>query len=182
LMRMRIACVGPISMDSEAESALDLIYKGWTDMEDQRFKHYSTRRFTHLIKLCIICSCSRLSTRFSIEDVLHANTMLAYAESTMPKAIGELGKSKHAEAANKIMQALYGARELKTVNDLWKIVQNDLDKIGDLASLLVNLQQADKIQVIKDVKGRDGYLPKQKPMSRNLPYTNFDLLKGREFK
>lgn len=182
LMRMRAVCIGPVSMDADAASALDLIYKGWSDMEDQRFKHYSTRRFTHLLKLTLICAACRLSTRFSIQDVLYANTILAYAETTMPKAIGELGKSKNAEAANKIMQALYSAREAKSVNDLWKIVQNDLDKIGDLANLLVNLSQADKIQVIKNSAGKDGYLPKQKPMSRNLPYTNFELLKGREFK
>ena len=182
LMRMRSVCVGPCTMTDEAASALDLVYKGWTDMEDQRFKHYSTRRFTHLIKLCIICSAARLSTRFTIQDVLHANTILAYAESTMPKAIGELGKSKNAEAANKIMQALYSAREAKTVNDIWKIVQNDMEKIGDLASLLINLQEADKIQVHKFPNGKAGYLPKQRVMSRSLPYTNFDLLKGREYK
>lgn len=111
-----------------------------------------------------------------------ANTLLAYAESTMSKAIGELGKSKHAEAANKIMQCLYSAREAKTTMELWKVVQNDLDKIGDLASLLINLQQADKIQVLSNSLGRDGYLPKQKPMSRVQPYTNFDILKGKEYK
>jgi hypothetical protein len=80
------------------------------------------------------------------------------------------------------MQVLYAARDAKSVNDLWKTVQNDLDKIGDLASLLINLQQADKIQVVKNVAGKDGYLPKQKPMSRSQPFTNFDILKGREYK
>ena len=100
----------------------------------------------------------------------------------MPKAIGELGKSRNAEAANKLMQVLYSAREAKSVQELWKVVQNDLDKIGDLASLLINLQQADKIQVVKNASGKDGYLPKQKPMSRTLPFTNFEILKGREFK
>lgn len=182
LTRMRQVCVGPISMDAEAASALDLIYKGWSDMEDQRFKHYSSRRFTHLLKLCIVCCAARLSTKFTVEDVLYANTILAYAETTMPKAIGELGKSKNAEAANKIMQALYSARDSKTVQDLWKIVQNDLDKIGDLASLLINLQQADKIQVIRNASGKDGYLPKQKVMNRTQPFTNFEILKGKEYK
>lgn len=183
LLRMKQVCQGPVTMTDEAKSALDLIYKCWTEMEDTRFKHYGSRRFTHLLKLCLVCCAARLSTRFEIEDVLYANTVLAYAETTMPKAIGELGKSKNAEAANKIMQVLYGARDAKTMQELWKVVQNDLDKIGDLASLLINLQQADKIQVVKNpVNGKDGYLPKQKPMNRQLPYTNFDILKGKEFK
>jgi hypothetical protein len=183
MMRMRAACIGPMTMDSEAESALDMIYKGWPEMEDTRFKHYSSRRFTHLIKLCMIVCAARASTRLTVKDVLHANTVLAYAETTMPKAVGELGKSRNAEAANKIMQALYGAREAKTVNDLWKIVQNDLEKLSDLGTLLMSLQQADKIQVVpKIVQGKDGYLPKQKPLSRTLPYTNFDILKGKEYK
>lgn len=100
----------------------------------------------------------------------------------MSKAIGELGKSKNAEAANKLMQVLYSAREAKTVQDLWKVVQNDLSSPSELSVLLVNLQQAEKIQVIKNAAGKDGYLPRQKPMSRTQPFTNFDILKGKEYK
>lgn len=182
LLRMRSACIGPVSMEAEAESALDLVYKGWADMEDQRFKHYSTRRFTHLLKLCIIVAAARLSTRISVKDVLHANTVLAYAETTMPKAIGELGKSKNSEAASKIMQVLYSARDAKNSQDLWKVVQMDLNSPSELGTLLVNLQAADKIQVVKNASGKDGYLPKQKPMNRTQPFTNFDLLRGKEYK
>lgn len=182
LIHMRSKCVGPVSMDADAKDALDTIYKGWPELEDTRFKHYSTRRFTHLIKLCMVMSAMRLSTTISIKDVLYANTLLAFAESTMPKAIGELGKSKNSEAANKLMQVLYDAREPKSVKDLWKVVQNDLDNPGELAKLLLNLSQADKIQALKRNDGSDGYLPRQKAMSRNIPYTNHDLLKGKEYK
>lgn len=182
LINMRQVCQGPMTLDADATSALDTIYKGWLDMEDQRFKHYSTRRFTHLIKLVMICCASRLSTHATVADILYANTILSYAEIAMPKAIGELGKSKNAEASNKIMQVLYGARQAYTVQDLWKVVQNDMDKIGDLASLLINLQQADKIQVVRNPLGKDGYLPKQKAMNRTQPFTNFEILKGREYK
>lgn len=182
LVNMRSRCRGPVKMDAEAQNALDTIYKGWPELEDTRFKHYSTRRFTHLLKLCMIICAMRLSTTITVKDVIHANTLLAFAESTMPKAIGELGKSKNSEAANKLMQVLYDAREPKSVKDLWKVVQNDLDNPGELAKLLLNLSQADKIQTIKRTDGHDGYLPKQKAMSRNIPYINFELLKGRELK
>lgn len=181
LKRMKLTCQGEMTMDEGAMNALDMIYKGWPNLEDQRFTHYSSRRFTHLLKITMIVCAARLSTNLTVPDVLYANTILSFIETTMPKAIGELGKSRNSEAANKIMQTLYSAREAKTVQDLWKVVQNDLDKIGDLGSLLVNLQQADKIQSIKSVTGKDGFLAKQKPMSRTAPYTNFELLKGREY-
>lgn len=181
MQRMKLTCIGAIDIEEDARNALDLIYKTWTEIEDTRFKHYSTRRFTHLLKLCLIVCAARLSTRLAVKDVLYANTVLTYAETTMPKAIGELGKSKNSEAANKIMQVLYAAREAKSSQDLWKVVQMDLNSPSELGVLLVNLQQADKIQVIKNPGGKDGYLPKQKPMSRAQPFTNFDILKGKEY-
>lgn len=179
LQRMKITCQGAVTMHSGAKDALEMIYKGWPDLEDQRFLHYSTRRFTHLLKLTMVVCAARLSTNFTVEDVLYANTMLSFIEATMPKAIGELGKSRNSEAANKIMQTLYSARETKSITDLWKVVSNDLDKIGDLAALLINLQQSDKIQAVK-ANGKEGFLAKQKHMSRTAPYTNFEILKGRE--
>lgn len=177
--KMKQVCVGAVTMTEEARGALDLVYKGWPQLEDTRFQHYSTRRFTHLLKLTMVVAASRLSIQINVQDVLYANTILSYVESTMPKAIGELGKSRNAEAANKIMQHLYISREPKTINDLWKIVQNDLDKMLDLVSLVMSLQQADKIQEI-NLPGKKGYLAKQKAMSRTAPFTNFEILKGRE--
>ena len=181
LMRIRAVCIGPVTMTDDASSALDTIYKSWTDLEDARLKHYSTRRFTHLLKLGVICAAARVSTKIELADVLYANTVLTYAETTMPKAIGELGKSKNSEAANKIMQVLYSAKDSKTVNELWKVVQMDLNSITELCTLMLNLQQADKVQAVR-INGKDGYLPKQKAMSRSQPYTNFDILNGKEYK
>jgi hypothetical protein len=124
----------------------------------------------------------RLSMIISLEDVLMANTILSFAETHMPKAIGELGKSRHSEASNKIMQALYATREPLDTQALWKVVSNDMEKIADLGGLLSSLQQADKIQVATDSSGRPlGYLAKQKAMSRTQSFTNFNLLSGKEF-
>lgn len=181
LQRMKALCVGPMEMEDDASSALDLIYKGWIGLEDTRFQHYSTRRFTHLLKLCLVVCAARLSTRLTVKDVLYANTVLTYAESTMPKAIGELGKSKNSEAANKIMQVLYNTGSPKTVQELWKVVSNDLNNVQDLSALLVNLQQAEKIQAI-GVGTKHGYLAKQTPVRHSAPFINFDILKGREYK
>lgn len=179
LQEIKTKCVGAVQLDEKAEALFDTIYKTWGELEDTRFKHYSTRRFTHLIKLTLICAAMRCSIRISEGDVLLANTILTYTESMMPKAIGELGKSRNSDASNKVMQALYEARAPKDVKELWKIVSNDLDKISALGELLQNLQQADKIQAVTS-NGKLGYLAKQKPINRSAAFTNYQLLKGRE--
>jgi hypothetical protein len=172
---------GAMLMTKQARDMLDTIYRTWPELEDVRFKHYSTRRFTHLLRLCIIYACARISPEIEAIDVIRANTVLAYAETLMPKALGELGKNKSAEAANKVMSALFSARKPITFQSLWKIVSNDLDKPQDLTQLLANLQYADKIQVAPSGdKGNVGYLPKTKIIDRKLLYIDQNYLKGKE--
>lgn len=167
---------GPATISDEAQRALDMIYRTWGELEDQRFKHYSTRRFTHLLKLCLVVAAQRVSTLISLGDVVLANSILSFTERDMPKALGEFGKSRNAEAANKIMSVLYESKKPVKLAALWRIVQNDMEKIGDLNILLQNLQNADKIQAIKG----EGFLPKQRPVDSKALYVDFNLLK--EFK
>jgi hypothetical protein len=182
LQQIKTRCIGELTLDDKAKHLMDTIYKTWEDLEDSRFKHYSTRRFTHLLKLVMIVTAMRISTQATEKDVIFANTILSFAESTMPKAIGELGKSRNSDASNKVMQALYEAREPKDIKALWKIVSNDLDKMSTLGELLQNLQQADKIQAVKTADGKLGYLARQKPVDRSAAFTNFSLLKGKELR
>lgn len=170
---IRSKIVGPAQITPPAKNALDIIYRTWHELDDQRFKHYSTRRFTHLLKLVLICAASRISTKIDMPDVLLASSLLSFTESQMPKALGEFGKSRNAEAANKIMQKLYETKKPLTIVDLWKVVNNDLEKMKDLGEMLANLQQADKIQ---SIAGK-GFLPKQKPLDRKLMYVDYSLLK-----
>src|SRR5690606_174971 len=87
----------------------DRIYKEFKDIDDARFKHYSTRRFTHLLKLSIIIASTRLSTEISIDDMLKANTLLHYTEMNMPRALGEFGKSKFSDVSNQILEHLHSS-------------------------------------------------------------------------
>jgi hypothetical protein len=176
LKEIREKVTGTIVIREDARRALDVIYRSWRDIDDQRFKHYSTRRFTHLLKLCIVCGASRVSRILEMSDILLANSLLTFTESAMPKALGEFGKSRNAEAANKVMNSLYDARKPLSLPDLWKVVSNDLEKMQQLSDLLVNLQNSDKIQVVKG----QGFLPKQRPLDRKLLYVDYNLLK--EFK
>jgi len=180
-LEMRKRLHGPVEIDDEARSMYDLIYRSWPDLEDQRFKHYSTRRFTHLLKLSIIYAAARLSRRIEPVDVIHANTALAHAETLMTKALGELGKSRSSEAANKVMQALFSAREPLTFQDLWKVARMDLEKPADLSQVLNNLQIADQIHAVtSEVTNKSGFLPKTRAIDRKVVYVDRKYLAGKE--
>lgn len=183
LAEMKRICAGELNYHSTAYDALDIIYKSWQDLEDSRFKHYSTRRFTHLIKLAIIMTCMRLSMRMDVEDILLANTILAYTESQMPKAIGELGKSRNSEAANKIMQVLYDSKRGKTFKELWQSVRNDLKDPQELGQVISNLEMAEKAQRTQREDGETVFLPRRKPVTEhNTAFINLNLLKGKELR
>lgn len=171
---------GEAEITQTAMRALDTIYRTWQEIDDYRFKHYSTRRFTHLLKLVLICAAMRLSTKIDMEDVLLANTLLTHAEHTMPKALGEFGKSKTSDAAQAIMSKLYEARKpLPMFPDLWKVVERDLDKKEQLSDIMSGLQTAGKVQFVKD-SATPGFLPVQKPINTRALYVQLDLLRENE--
>jgi len=172
-LEMKTNLHGEVIITAKARHMLDTLYRSWPDIDDMRFKHYSTRRFTHLLRLCIIYAAAKLSQTIDEQEVLHANTVLAHAESLMPQALGELGKSRSSEAANKVMQALFSAKAPLDVQDLWKVVRADLDKPADLSQVLANLQLADQIQVVKSsLDNTTGYLPKLKTISRKVMFVD----------
>ena len=157
LVRIRQQCIGELTIDRGAERLLDKIYQTGLGVDDARFDSYNNRRFTHLLKLCIIvCACD-LSTKLRESDVLYANTILTHTEQLMPKALGEFGKSRHSDVMHRIVQVLENSPRALSVKELWKYVVQDLDKLNDLVELMRNLATADRVQMT-----RDGFLPKRK--------------------
>jgi hypothetical protein len=153
-------CVGVFTMTSDAEALLDRMYQEEILIEDHRFKHYATRRFTHLIKLCMAIAASRISMEITAQDALEANTILFNTEKTMPKALGEFGRSKYADVANLVIEILTPASMPLNANDIYKKVSQDVGKITDLADVLNNLTLAGKIQLMTTI-GKTGYVLKQ---------------------
>lgn len=149
---------GEFSYDSEAHGLLDRMYREFRDVDDHRFRHYSTRRFTHLLKLCIILAAADLRTNITGKDALNANTLLHYTELRMPKSLGEFGKSKYSDSAHLVLDALAHTTKPMTINELFKVVARDLSKISELSDIIKNLMAAEKIQVIT-IKGKQGYMP-----------------------
>lgn len=170
--------VGPATIDGEAERALDMIYRSWRELEDGRFKHYSTRRFSHLLKLCLVVSAAHLTNTITVKEVVLANTILSWTENDMPKALGEFGKSRDADVSGKIMQALYDAKEPLTVSALLKVVRTDLDKSGNLGEIMQKLCNTGQAQIVPGV----GYLPKLKILDTRQMYVSYELLKEWQMK
>lgn len=150
---------GEFTLGVEERALCERLYVEYTDVDDVRFKHYGSRRFTHLLKLSMILAASDLTMTITITHLLRANTMLAYAERHMPKALGEFGKSKYSDVSNQILDHLNKATKPVNINALWKVVAKDLTKLSELGDIVKNLIGADKIQQL-NIAGVQGFLPK----------------------
>ena len=181
LLEIRAKVAGPMTFTREALAAIDTIYNTWPELEDSRFKHYSTRRLTHLIKVVLICTAIRKSTQITVGDILLANTILSFAELHMSKAIGEVGRKRGHDVSSAIMAALYESRVPLTITDLYQKVSTDVEGVSEMMKLIQALVQADKIQQVPIPGSKDkGFLPKhRRNLSRQL-YVDLNLLKGVE--
>lgn len=148
-----------IKSGSSVYKFLEELYINTPPMLDSRFTYYSQRRFTHLLKLIIILSAADLTLEPTMEHCILANTILANAESQMHNAIGEYGKSKHAEVSNKVVELLETKGEPIPVRQIWKVVARDLDKLTTLQEILQNLLISERIKRV-EVKGNICYIAK----------------------
>jgi hypothetical protein len=178
IQTMRAKITGPMEVSSKAEQILDYLYNSYEGLNDIRFSSYTTRRYTHLLKLCILCAAVRYSTRIDMEDLLLANTILTYTEHFMPRALGEFGKAKNSDTQQRLLDLLLRSKTPIDSGDLWKQVSSDLERMEDLHRLLAGLTAAGKITYIKGTGGNSlqGYLATRKALTSSQLYVNFDLL------
>lgn len=158
LLSIKEEIKGAITYSKDSLHVLDRLYKEFVDVEDSRFKHYGSRRFTHLLKLSMIIAVSGLKHIIEEEDVLKANTLLHYTELRMPKALGEFGKSKYSDVSNTIIDMLSKTHKPLSMNEVWKQVAKDLNKISELGDIMKNLVTSGKVQVVT-IAGKQGYMP-----------------------
>ena len=173
LRAVKNTVTGALEIRNTERVALEEIIELYTGPDDARFENYKTRRFVQLIKLVICFTASRLSTTISLEDIISANTLLYCTEQEMGKALGEFGKSRNSEVANKIMQHLYSASKPVNANALWILVSSDLAKQTELAEIMNNLLSARKVRFVSAIPGRPaGYLPDIKPVPKGQAVDN----------
>lgn len=177
LQEIKSRVVGEASMTPQARAMLETIYRTFVGIEDVRFKHYSTRRFTHLLKMCLLVAAANLRIKIQAEDVLFANTLLTFTEHKMPQAMGEFGKARNADVAARIIAMLSETAVPLDVPALWKQCQSDLDRPEELNKLLAGLTQGGKIQWINRTRtGVQGYMIVRKQLSKQTVYVDYNLL------
>jgi len=164
LHRIKAEVCGEITASEGAIDLLDKIYHQWEGIDDVRFEHYTNRRLTHLIKLCLVVTAANFSRTISEKEVIYANTILTFTEALMPKALGEFGKAKNSEVTHKIMQLMDAATVPLTIQFLWKHIHTDLERRDQMIEILGNLTVAEKIQIV-DGKG---YLPMRRREVRGV--------------
>lgn len=168
---------GEATCTKDARDVLEVIYRNFVGLSDSRFQHYSTRRFTHLLKLCLLTSACRLSSEINKLDVIFANTLLSFVEHRMPQALGEFGKAKHADVSGRLLAVLNNATTPMTQHDLWAHVSSDLDGLQELSKLMQNLIGANKVQWVVNKSGVNGYLIRKRQLSNQQLYVDYSLLK-----
>lgn len=171
---IKLKIIGEIEIEKTAIKGFTEIYNEWRDLDDTRFRSYSTRRFTHLLKLCQICAAARLEKNINLDTVIYANSIMHYTESFMPKALGEFGKARNSDVSAKILAILDKAETpLNPMKDFWKHVNRDLDNKKQLGDLLQGLQLAGKLQVTAN----GGILPIKKIVTYDFPSCSVGLLR-----
>ena len=145
LQKIKSYHYGELVYADAAKNLLDYIYKNNKPLSDLRFDSYSNRRFTHLLKLCIIVAAISLSKIVTEQIVIEANTYLTYIESLMPKALGEFGKSRNSDVTHKILSFIE-AHDGVRLKELMKFVSADLEKPSDIGDIIRKLSMSDKIQ------------------------------------
>lgn len=160
---------GELVMSDAVWDKLEEIYLSWKPVEDTRFAHYSTRRHTQLLKLCILATCSRYTIEMSVDDVIFANTLLSFTEHFMPQALGQFGKNKDGDVNSKVISYLRSSfPTAKSLQDIIIPISTETD-VMSLQKILNNLVVAEKIVAASNGK----YLPKL-PSYKDIKTTHVD--------
>lgn len=162
LLKIKQTCIGNAQMTAEAYKLLDESYKTWEPLADNRFAHYSGRRFSHLLKLSLICAAARCSISIHSCDVLMANTLLTYAEYSMPKAMGQFGKGRNSAVTHKILAAVSNAGlEARPISmiEIMQLVAQDVDRLSVVNDLVQELIATNKIMTVQLIGNKHGFLP-----------------------
>lgn len=147
LHRIKQICSGPATLTEQARTLLDHIYKNTKPLDDPRFISYSNRRFTHLLKVCLILSAMKYSAEIDSDTVIEANTLLTHTENLMPRALGYFGRARNAEVTHKIISTLKTHGGAMSIRDLWSVLHSDMDRINDLVEQMKNLIFSDSVLV-----------------------------------
>lgn len=161
---------GEMFYTAEGADLLDSIYQESTPLDDSRLTFYHARRLEHLHKLCIIMAALRGKLTICEECVMEANTILTFTEEHMSKSFGEYGKSRHAEATQKIIAFMEAANRPVSADEMYKACSQDLERYADIFLILQNLQRAERI-----ICSHKSFILRKTSKNDRRKYTRFKL-------
>ncbi len=166
---------GVFTYGAGTREVLARLYREFVEIEDYRFKHYNTRRFTHLLKLAMVFAASRYSLSLEPEDCIFANTLLHFTETRMPLALGEFGKARNADIANAVIEIIKSTKKAVTLKYIWKQVAQDLNRQEELQEIVRNLLASGKIQTVQvgDLIGYQTKHERREGWKEDLLYPSF---------
>lgn len=144
---------GEVKFTPEAKRIVESIYTEWEDLTDVRLQYYCSRRLVHLFKVCMILAALHAVTddlevvEVNKDVVVEANTILTYTEEYMSNALGELGRSRNSDAAQKVMEKLGSSKKPVSIDELWESVSQDLERPRQLLEVMHNLMKAGKVSI-----------------------------------
>jgi hypothetical protein len=96
--------------------------------DDYRFSGYFERRPTHLLKLCMIMSASRSSSKLmDIVDFERALQVLEMTEQKMPYTFSGVGRANYSDTMQRVM-GIVSANKVIEFGELLRKVYQDIDK------------------------------------------------------
>jgi hypothetical protein len=114
--------------------------------DDYKFAGYFERRPTHLLKLCMIMSASRSSSKIiDIIDFERSLSTLEMAEKKMPYTFSGVGKAITSDIMERVIASLSVAKEMD-FGDLLRRFYQDVDKIV-LEKMIESLVAMGTVQV-----------------------------------
>lgn len=169
LARVRRECQGEVKFTKTADALVDAIYLNYKAPDDPRFESFANRRQTHFLKLCMVIAASQYSTLVTDEIVIEANSILTFAETLMPKALGSFGAAKDADVVHKIVTLIKSSDKPVTAPELWAHIHRDLSRTSEFQDIIQRLLNAKQIQMIPEV----GFLPIRKTLNEMVGENKF---------
>jgi hypothetical protein len=139
---------GELQVSPAAKVALKAIYENWENIEDSRFASYASRRYSQLLKLCIIVSAARGRLDLNKDEVIEANSILTYAEKFMPDALGEYGMNKGSPVVGSILEFVkYHPETVVSQHAIYRAVATDVRDLKECRDILMNLVASERLQI-----------------------------------
>lgn len=138
---------GECTLSEAARKRLTDIYDSWENKLDIKLEFYAGRRFTHLLKLCLVLTSLEGNLEIQEATVIQANSILHFTEFSMAQALQEFGAARNLEATNKVLRALLQAGGSISPHELFQKTHTFFEKHHDFNLVVQNLINAKKIMI-----------------------------------